>query len=438
MMSSLLERIRARPGLARILSNTSWMMAEQIIRMAVNLVVSVLIARHLGPAQFGHLSYAIALTSLLAIVGTLGLNRICVRELVECGTDAGRRLNLLSNVYAMRCLMGAALTLLCIVLAWTLGNSAPIIVAILAPTLMFRPADTVELYFQSQTQAKNTTKARTAAFLAVTVVRLLLLKWNAGLTAFAVVATLEVAIGAWALLWIYRRAGMSFQWHGLDKLLMKRLLKESWPEIIAGFSGLLFMRMDQLMLEHMAGASQVGMFAVAARLSESWFFVPSAIVASTFPSIVRERERNHALYLRRISQLMVALTGLSYTAALATGLLSGPIIRWLYGEAFADAATILAIHIWCGLFVSFGLASGSWLMSERLIRLNLYRNLTGAIANIMLNGALIPRYGAVGAAWATLISLALAHFLFVAFHPRARGIFGLQLRALALRTYPAR
>lgn len=434
MKSSLLERIRARPGLTRILSNTSWMMAEQIIRMAVNLVVSVLIARHLGPAQFGQLSYAIALTSLLAIVGTLGLNRISVRELVECGADVERRLNLLSNVYALRCFVGAGLTLLCLVLAWALGNSAPVIVAILAPTLMFRPADTVELYFQSQTQAKNTTKARTAAFLAVTVIRLLLLKWNAGLTAFAIVATLEVVLGALALIWIYHRAGMSFRWHGLDKALMKRLLKESWPEIIAGFSGLLFMRMDQLMLEHMAGAAQVGMFAVAARLSESWFFVPSAIVASTFPSIVRERERNHALYLRRISQLMVALTGLSYTAALATGLLSGPIIGLLYGPAYADAATILAIHIWCGLFVSFGLASGSWLMSERLVRLNLYRNLAGAVVNVVLNVVLIPRHGAVGAAWATLMSLALAHFLFVGLHPRARSIFVLQLKALTLRT----
>lgn len=436
-MIAMFERLRARPGLARILSNASWMMAEQVIRMAINLVVSVLIARHLGPEAFGHLSYALALTSLLAIVGTLGLNRICVRELVECGADADRRAMLLSNVYVMRCVMGAALTALCLVLAWTLGHSAPLIVAILAPTLLFRPADTVELYFQSQTLAKNTTKARTVAFLAVTLIRLVLLKFDAGLIAFAIVAMAEVALGAAALLWIYHRSGLSFRWDRLDRSQMLRLLKESWPEIIAGFSGLLFMRLDQLMLEYMAGPTQVGMFAVAARLSESWFFVPSAIVASTFPAIVRERDRNQALYLRRISQLMVALTAMSYGAALVTGLLSGPIVRTLYGAAFADAATILAIHIWCGLFVSFGLASGSWLMSERLVRLNLYRNMTGALINLCANFVLIPSYGAVGAAWGTLVSLAIAHFLFVCVHPQSRQIFFIQCQALVLRAVRA-
>jgi len=226
---------------------------------------------------------------------------------------------------------------------------------------------------------------------------------------------------------------MRFSWGLVQRSLMQRLLRESWPEIIAGFSGLLFMRLDQLMLENMAGSAQVGMFAVAAKLSESWFFVPAAIVASTFPSIVRERERNRPLYLRRISQLMVSLTGLSYLAALTTSLLAGPVVGLLYGPAYADSARILAIHIWCGLFVSFGLASGSWLMAERLIRFNLYRNLAGAILNVLLNLFLIPRHGAVGAAFATLISLAFAHFLFAAFSASTRVVFRLQLRAMILR-----
>jgi len=68
-----------------------------------------------------------------------------------------------------------------------------------------------------------------------------------------------------------------------------------------------------------------------------------------------------------------------------------------------------------------------------LIRFNLYRNLAGAILNVLLNLFLIPRHGAVGAAFATLISLAFAHFLFAAFSASTRVVFRLQLRAMILR-----
>jgi len=156
------------------------MMAEQLIRMAVNLLVGVLIARHLGPTDFGKLSYAMALTSLLAIIGTLGLNRIGVRELVECGTDAARRLQLMSTLLAMRTLASAVLLLVCLSLALLLGQGDPVVVAVLALTLLFRPADVAELFFQSQSQIKNITKARTATFLIVTGLRLVLLKLDAG------------------------------------------------------------------------------------------------------------------------------------------------------------------------------------------------------------------------------------------------------------------
>jgi O-antigen/teichoic acid export membrane protein len=126
--------------------------------------------------------------------------------------------------------------------------------------------------------------------------------------------------------------------------------------------------------------------------------------------------------MRRLQMLMAVLCAISYIAALSATLFADPVIRLLYGALYLQSASILTVHIWSGLFVSLGLASGSWIMAEKRVRLNLYRNLSGLIANIILNLLLIPEFGALGAAYATLFSLIVAYMLFDLFVPSMREI----------------
>jgi len=215
-------------------------------------------------------------------------------------------------------------------------------------------------------------------------------------------------------------------------LLALRLLGESWPEIIAGFAGLLYIRLDQVMLGNLMGDHAVGIFAVASRLSESWYFVPIALVGSTFPSIVRVREADPVLYIRRIGALMRGLVALSYSAIAMTTLFAPMFIVHLYGAAYRESATVLTIHIWCGLFMSLGLASGSWIMAEKRVKLNLYRNLCGAAVNVILNLLLIPQFGPIGASCATLSSLIVAYMLFDIAVPSMHSVSRAKWRALLL------
>jgi O-antigen/teichoic acid export membrane protein len=200
---------------------------------------------------------------------------------------------------------------------------------------------------------------------------------------------------------------------------------------------MLFMRLDQIMLEAIQGTASVGIFAVAARLSEAWYFVPVSLVASAFPRIIQARS-DPRLYDSQISRLMVGLAALSYAAALGATLLSETVIHWLYGPSFVDSAAVLAVHIWSGLFVAFGQLSGAWLMAERRIVINLYRNLFGLIVNVPLNYLLIPRFGPVGAAWATLFSMFCGWYLFDLFHPKTRRMFVIKSHALLLMRAPVR
>ncbi len=75
----------------------------------------------------------------------------------------------------------------------------------------------------------------------------------------------------------------------------------------------------------------------------------------------------------------------------------------------------------------------TWYLNEGLTRLTLYRTASAALANVALNFLLIPRYGAIGASIATLLSQAWAAWLSNVLWKRTRPLFLLQLRSLSLR-----
>jgi O-antigen/teichoic acid export membrane protein len=82
------------------------------------------------------------------------------------------------------------------------------------------------------------------------------------------------------------------------------------------------------------------------------------------------------------------------------------------------------------VFVFLGVARGQVLTAEGVILFQTVATSAGAILNIGLNALLIPRYGAVGAAWATVASYAVAAWVSGLFARRTRLAFVMQARAL--------
>jgi Na+-driven multidrug efflux pump len=89
----------------------------------------------------------------------------------------------------------------------------------------------------------------------------------------------------------------------------------------------------------------------------------------------------------------------------------------------------LTIYVWSGVATFLGVASSQYLMAENLAQLSMYRTLLGMIANIALNLILIPAYGMIGSAIATLFSYFLATFGLVLF-PQTRAHTVMLLRSL--------
>ena len=124
-----------------------------------------------------------------------------------------------------------------------------------------------------------------------------------------------------------------------------------------------------------------------------------------------------------------------FSLAIFVTLFSNVIVNIIFGKNFIAASPILTIHIWTGIFVSFGVASSSWYTAENFQKILFQRSIVGVVVNILLNLVLIKQYKANGAAIATLTSQVLTAFVYEYFNPKTRKIFFLKLNSMNLYRY---
>jgi len=428
--SFLRKRLETSPLLRTLVGNTSWLFADRMLRMGIGLVVGVWVSRYLGPEQFGLYSYLVAIVALLAPLATLGLDNIVVRELVAA-PSATRRI--LGTAFALR-MLGSTVALLLAVLAISAlhpGQASEVgLIAIIAAGPIVQAFDVTDLWFQAQTRARYTVIAKSTAFLALSLLKVLLILSAAPLVAFVWATFTELILGALGSAIAFWRHVMPLTRWQPDWRMAQRLLRSGWPLIFSGIAIVIYMKIDIVMLTQMHGAGATGLYAAALRVSEVWYFIPVAIITSVTPSIIAMKHEDEAVYMRRIEKLFVLMCRISLAVALPITLLAAPLIGLLFGPTYLGAAPILAIHIWSAVFVFLGVAQSPWDLAEDYTRWFLVRTVCGAVINIILNLLLIPPQGAVGAAISTAVAQACAAWLLNGVNPRSRPIFLMQTRAL--------
>lgn len=426
----LQTKIDGFPALEKVIGNTSWLFLDKIIRMGVGLFVTVWIARYLGPAQLGLLEYSLAFVALFSGFASLGLDGIVVRELVS---SPGDRDEIIASAFALKLLAGFASFIMVIVAIMLLRHSdlqAQIVITIVAVGLILQSADVVDFWFQSQVLSKYTVYARNAAFLLFAGVKILLILQGAPLLAFVFALVAEAAVAAVGLLLVFYKKEYRISLGRISLLRCKHLLRDSWPLIIASLSIVLYMKIDQVMLGEMAGAEAVGIYSAALKLSEVWYFIPMAITSSVFPFIIQAKAGDPENYRHRLAQLFGLMTALAIAIVVPITIFANPLVGFIYGDSFVAAGPVLAVHIWACWFVFLGLAQDPWDMAENLTRFAMTKTIIGAVLNIVLNTLMIPKFGVVGAAAATVVSSFVTNVLLNVFHIKARKVFILQMKSV--------
>ncbi|MFA6189047.1 MAG: flippase [Sulfuricurvum sp.] len=436
-MITRIKAITSHSGFRRYGANTLWLFGERILRMFVGLFVGVWITRYLGPEQFGIWSYVQSFVGLISVIAGLGLDSILIRELVK---DERKRDELLMTAFWMK-ICGAFLAISIIGLSTLFmsnGSYVNTLIFIFASSIVFQAFNVIDFYFQSKVISKYVVYVNLIGLLLSNAVKITLVLSNAPLIAFVWTALFDGIVITIGMIYFYVQYTKSDLLHVFQTFHMQRtaaieLLKESWPLILSGLVVAVYLKIDQIMIMKMMDATSVGIYSASIRLSEIWYFIPTIIASSLWPSLITAREKDIKLYEARLLALLKFLFLISLAIVLVLVPFSMQLLDLLYGKEFVGGSLVLSIHIIGSIFAFSGIAASNWFILENLQKMTLRRTAAGAIINIILNLILIPIYGIVGAAIATLISQIVASYLFNAFNIKTRRLFVLQSKAFLLR-----
>ncbi len=389
----------------KIIKNSSWLVGDKVFTMIIGVFVTAIVARYLGPENYGQFNYALSFVTLFTAFSTLGFETLIVKAIVDKHQDEG---TILFTSFVLRVIGGTILTFLATILIRMIepnSSNLHIIVFILSLTMVFRALEVIEYWVQAHQRAKISSVIRMVAYVIIAGFKVSMVLLGGNLIHFALIYMMDVIIIGIGLFIAYfknRKAKLNWKF---DINYAKYILSQSWYLILSGLMITLYMQIDKVMLGSlMPTKSEVGIYSVATSVAQMWYFVPMAIITSFKPVIMSKKKINEQSYLKSVQLLYTIVAWLGIGFGFFVLIFSSPIVNILYGPDYQNAARILIISIWAGTFAMLGSARGVWTVIEGLQKYNILYVGAGAVINIVLNYLLIPLVAGYGAAVATLFT----------------------------------
>lgn len=413
------------------LKNAGWLICGKVTQMLLALFVSTWSARYLGPGDFGLVNYGNTFTSFFMAFCTLGINSVIIKEFVDAPEETGRTLGTAVLLRVISSLLSAVL-IVGIVSVVDYGEPVTIaVVALCSISLVFHALDTFNYWFQYQYRSKVTAIAGLLAYIATTAYRIVLLVQGKSVQWFAFALSVDYIVLGLVLVIAYKSRGgprLSFSWD-----YAKRLLKKSYHYILSGMMVAIYGQTDKLMLKQMLDETSVGYYSVATTISGMWVFILAAIIDSMYPTILRLHNEGKTAFERKNRQLYAIVFYMSVVVSLGFMVLGDLTIQILYGEAYLPASTPLKIVTWYTAFSYLGVARNAWIVCEGNQKYLKYIYLGAAVMNVGMNLLLIPIWGTVGAAVASLLTQIFTSMILPCCIKALRPNAVLMLQAILLR-----
>jgi len=430
-MQNFIAAIHSK-GFKKYFTNTSWLFVDNALNLIIGFGIGILVARYLEAEQFGLLNFAKSIAKFFSIFCALGLEKIVIKKLLFDNEN-------------VQVILGTSLTLKIIAALISLFTFAIVgsfffpdsltfylILAFVSLTL-FESFVVIRFFFQSKVQSRFIARVVLFKVMFSSLLKLLIIYLRLPLIFFAYEAIIEAIVGVLGYIYVYhKKTGMHIRQWKVDFQYGKSLLSESWPLIMSSFVVFVYMEIDIVMLKYMIDNSSVGHYAIAVRLTNIWHMIGIVICSSLFPAVLNAKSRDIHTYQSRFLQLLRLLVVISIVVVVGVFLLSDWIIPLLFGTEYLPSVLPLKWLIWSVIFVNLGLAAQQWFIAENLQHLLLMRTSAGAFINLVLNIILIPKYGIVGAAIATLAAQVSATFLLNVFSKQTRSLFLMQARSFLL------
>jgi O-antigen/teichoic acid export membrane protein len=372
--------------------------------MGLSFASAPLIARTLGPTQYGELSFVLANYLILEAVSQLGLQNIFKKEVLK---NQGQANIIFINTLITRLLSAVFVTVIFIFFAHELSSDAPMrsLFYLFSGILFLRSFDVIEWYLEAKLDLTKLNRFKILFVGIVFLVRLYGVYKDFQILFFAFTYLLEALFILSFYIVQFRKLITKLEY---SIVMIIDFLKRSWHLIFSTLAITLYMKIDQLMIHEILDATELGNYSASVKISELFNFIPMTLSTLLLPLWFKGEGNKSEIIKKSFS--MVTLP--SVIISLSIYIFSPVIIDIIYGSSFTKSSSILRVHIFSLIFVFIGVFVSNYEVYTQNTKHTLRRTIFGAVINILLNLILIPTHGVIGAALSTLISYGLSLVLY--------------------------
>ena len=397
----------------------SWQLAEKSLSLTFGFAFTLLMAQHLGAEIFGVYSFYIAAASLLTPLYQFGIGRQLLGEFAQ-GKSNALTISTALKIRGVASLVFCFIAFALFTLIYEDEYSAWLLLVLLVGHY-FTVLEVFEFHLHSKGKFQSLSKVKICIYLIGFIFKVIaLFNLNSLLALFLIIAGEQALIMSFTCLLANREGSSNIS--GFSLGTAKRLLSRSKYLVLSGFAATIYLKIDIIMLEYYVSAAQLGTYSLAAKLSEASMFIAIAICTVQGPSIIKAYRTNNDDFTKLTLNAFVKLTMSAFVIILLTLLLAKPLILLIFGQEFQHSASVLGITIFALPFLFYRQLISYLIIATDFTKFSLVSHLLGAGINLSLNLLLIPLYGIMGAAWATLFAYAAAGYLSLWLFQRTRFI----------------
>ena len=429
MLDYIRKRFHLSEKKSMVAKNLFWAVVGKVTTLLGSLFVGVIIARYLGPEQYGLMNYVISYVQLFQIIAVFGLDSIEVRE--EASGKEDFRV-IIGTAFVIKMVLGVATVVLTVLtsLVMNADSYTTLLVAVYSMSMVANAFNVIRNYFTAIVQNEYVVKSEIARTLLGAAVKVALLFSGAGLTLFVLASAFDYVLLAAGYFVAYKKKiGSMAEWR-FDCRYASYLLKESFPVLLTSAAVIIYQRIDQVMIGQMIDNTSVGYFSVATRIVEILVYIPTILAQTLAPVLVSSRQVSEAKYRGQAQTFMNVALWLTALASAVTSILACWMVQLLFGTQYLPAAAILQVLAFKAMAMALSSTAGSMLIIEELQRFAIFRDVLGCVACIVLNYFLLPVYGIMAAAVIAIVSNVVAGYVADALIPSYRHLFVMQTKAL--------
>ncbi len=398
------KKLAASPAGANFL----WLAMDRGFRLFVALFIGSWSAQYLGPDNFGLLNFSMAIIAVFTAVAPLGMEGLAVRHIIQEPLEAGKWLGTVVVFRGFAATLFAFLAVAVSIIMRPHDSDKAIITGILGVGMAVQSLESGELLFQARTQMRRLIIPRLCLSAALNAAKIVFILNGMPVFWFAAVTAIEQG-GSGILTFLFMKSALGknlrLRFHWISGV---NLLKRCWPLAISALTVVVYMKASQLIMNFTLSDRDLGIFAAGIRIPETMSFLPTILASSLLPNILRSKALGEQAYRMELLRYFRISSLVGYLVCLPLSIAAFPIINLLYKHEFQAASSIMMVYSWSFLFVCLGVARAQYLLNEGMTRLSLLFSAVGLVTNLALNSVLIPRFGAIGSAYATVVSYAFA------------------------------